>query len=308
MSQEFALQAVVSRRGYEAETLARQCGAKVSATDIDVAIDDGDVEAVLIATRHDSHADLVIRALEKGKHVLVEKPLCLTQSQLMNIEAVVARLGDRCPVLMTGFNRRFSSHVAAAKSLADRRSNPFIADYRVNAGYVPLDHWVHGDAGGGRNIGEACHFYDLLGYFAGAPVTSVEARAIRPKTAHYARNDNFIAVLTFEDGSVANLTYTALGSADHPKELLDIYSDGRVLQIVDFSEFRAAGCKAARVKQRDKGHAGELAAFRRAVLGETAWPVPLWQQAQAMRIAFQVEELLQRGASPGTDGYAKGPA
>jgi len=299
MRREFTLHAVVSRRGHEADSVARQYGAAVSATDVDAALDDPRVEAVLIATRHDSHADLVVTALEKGKHVLVEKPLCLTPAQLETIEAVVARLGDRCPVLMTGFNRRFSPHAAAAKALIDRRSNPFIADYRVNAGYVPLDHWVHDAAGGGRNIGEACHFYDLIGYFAGAPVTSVDARAIRPGTAHYLRNDNFVAVMTFADGSIGNVTYTAMGSADYPKELLDIYGDGRVLQLVDFKEFKAAGCKAQRIKRFDKGHAAELAAFRRAVLGETAWPIPLWQQAQAMRIAFEVEAQLRRGASPG---------
>jgi predicted dehydrogenase/threonine dehydrogenase-like Zn-dependent dehydrogenase len=307
MSNAFQLQAVVSRRGYEAETLARQYGASVSATDVDVVLDDSNIDAVLIATRHDSHADLVIRALEKGKHVLVEKPLCLTQSELERIEAAVARLGDRCPVLMTGFNRRFSPYAAAAKTLLDRRSNPFIVAYRVNAGYVPRDHWVHGAAGGGRNIGEACHFYDLMGYLADAPIATVEAQAIRPKTAHYARNDNFVAVATFEDGSIGNLTYTALGSPDHPKELVDIYSDGRVVQIVDFKEFQAAGCNAARVREHDKGHAGELAAFRRAVLGETAWPIPLWQQAQAMRIAFRVEELLQRGAFEGNERGTKWP-
>jgi predicted dehydrogenase len=305
MSNAFQLQAVVSRRGHEAETLARQYGAAVSATDVDVVLDDTNIDAVLIATRHDSHADLVIRALERGQHVLVEKPLCLTLSELERIEATVARLGDRCPVLMTGFNRRFSPHAAAAKTLLDRRSNPFILAYRVNAGYVPRDHWVHGAAGGGRNIGEACHFYDLMGYLADAPVATIEARAIRPKTAHYARNDNFVAVATFEEGSVGNLTYTALGSPDHPKELVDAYSDGRVLQIVDFKEFQAVGCKAARVKEHDKGHAGELAAFRRAVLGETAWPIPLWQQAQAMRIAFRVEELLQRGVSEGNERGTK---
>jgi predicted dehydrogenase/threonine dehydrogenase-like Zn-dependent dehydrogenase len=308
MPQAFALRAVVSRRGYEAETLARQYDAPVSATDVDVVLDDGNIDAVLIATRHDSHAELVIRALEKGKHVLVEKPLCLTKSQLTDIEAVVERLGDRCPVLMTGFNRRFSPHAAAAKALLDRRSNPLIADYRVNAGYIALDHWVHGAAGGGRNIGEASHFYDFIGYLADAAVATVEARAIRPKSAHYTRNDNFVALVTFEDGSVGNLTYTALGSPDFPKELLDIYSDGRVLQIIDFRDFQAAGCKVARVKQHDKGHAGELAAFRRAVLGETAWPIPLWQQTQAMRIAFRVEELLHRGtaADECADGYANG--
>jgi predicted dehydrogenase len=129
-------------------------------------------------------------------------------------------------------------------------------------------------------------------------VTSVDARAIRPGTEYYLRDDNFVAVMTFADGSIGNLTYTALGSADHPKELLDIYSDGRVLQIMDFKEFKATGCKAERVTRSDKGHAAELAAFHRAVLGETAWPIPLWQQTQAMRIAFDVEAQLAGGASP----------
>jgi predicted dehydrogenase/threonine dehydrogenase-like Zn-dependent dehydrogenase len=307
MPQAFALQAVVSRRGYEAEALARQYGAPVSATDVDAVLDDDNVDAVLIATRHDSHADLAIRALENRKHVLVEKPLCLTRPELARIEAAVERLGDRCPVLMTGFNRRFSPHAAAAKTLLDRRSNPFIVGYRVNAGYVPRDHWVHGAAGGGRNIGEACHFYDLIGYLADAPIATIEGRAIRPKTAHYASNDNFVAVLTFEDGSIGNLIYTALGSADHPKELIDVYSDGRVLQISDFKEFQAVGCKTARVNEHDKGHAGELAAFGRAVRGDTAWPIPLWQQAQAMRIAFRVEELLHHGSSATGEGATKWP-
>jgi len=300
MQRDYALRAIASRQGHVADTLARQYGAAVSATDVDVVLDDPDIDAVLIATRHDSHAALAIKALDRGKHVLVEKPLCLTAAQLADIDATVKRLGDGCPVLMTGFNRRFSPHVGAVKALIDRRSNPFIADYRVNAGYIPLDHWVHGAEGGGRNVGEACHFYDLIGYLAGAPVTTVEAHAIRPTTAHYARNDNFVAVLAFEDGSIANVTYTALGSADFPKELLDIYGDGRVLQIIDFREFKATGCKAKQFKEHDKGHAGELAAFRRAIRGETAWPIPWWQQAQAMRIAFRIQELLQHGPALGS--------
>ena len=184
------------------------------------------------------------------------------------------------------------------KALTDRRSQPLIADYRVNAGHIPLDHWVHGAAGGGRNIGEACHFYDLIGHMAGAAVATIEARAIRPNGGHYARNDNFVVLLTFADGSIASLTYTALGSAEAPKERFDIYSDGRVLQIVDFTEFVAAGCKAVHLNRYDTGHAGELAAFRRAVRGETPWPIPLAEQAQAMRIAFRVDELLRRAAAP----------
>lgn len=296
MSDDFSLQAVAGRRGHEAANLARLFGAPTSATDIDSVLADINIDAVLIATRHNNHAELVMKALRNGKHVLVEKPLCVTPVELQAIATLVDELGDRAPVLMTGFNRRFSAPVAAMKELLDGRSNPFIANYRVNAGYIPLDHWVHGHEGGGRNIGEACHFYDLLGFLSDSSVASIEARSITPKTSHYGRNDNFVAMLTFADGSVATLNYTALGSVGHPKEMLDVYSDGRVLQITDFRAFTAAGCKAKAVASAGKGHAEEWIAFARAVRGEAAWPIPWWQQAQAMQIAFDVETCLH-GAS-----------
>jgi predicted dehydrogenase len=299
MSDAFTLQAVASRRGYDASSLARLYGASVSTSEPDALLDDPGIDAVLIATRHDSHADLVIKALERGKHVLVEKPLCLSADELRAIEETVARLGDDCPVLMTGFNRRFSAHTAALRKLIAPRTNPFILNYRVNAGHLPPDHWTHGPQGGGRNIGEACHFYDLAGYLAGSEIRSVEARAIRPATAHYGRNDNFVALLTFADGSIANVIYTALGSPDAPKEQIEVFCDGKVLTIGDFRSFAAAGCKAADLNRADKGHAGELAAFARAVQGGSTWPIPLRDQAQAMSVAFEVERLLhsERGGA-----------
>ena len=297
MSGDFAVHAIVGRRGHEAATLAAQYGAVVAATDPGAILGDPNVDAVLIATRHDNHADLVVKALEAGKHVLVEKPLCVTPAELDRISSVVERLGDRCPVLMTGFNRRFSVHSDAVKALIDTRSNPFIVNYRVNAGYIPLDHWVHGTQGGGRNIGEACHFYDLFVHLAGSKSLSVEARAIQPVTAAFARNDNFCAVIGFADGSVANLIYTALGSSGVPKESIDLYCDGKILRIVDFESFTAVGCKAKPLRQTDKGYASELAAFARGVRGETPWPIPFWQQAEAMTIAFNVETRLRAGMS-----------
>jgi len=299
MSDAFSLRAVASRRGYEASTLARLYGAPVSATDSDAVLDDPDIDAVLITTRHDSHAGLVIKALERGKHVLVEKPLCLSPDELREIEAAVARLGKDCPVLMTGFNRRFSPYAEALHEVIATRSNPFILNYRVNAGYLPADHWVHGPQGGGRNIGEACHFYDLAGYLAGSEVCSIQARAIRPTTAHYRRNDNFVVLLSFADGSVANVIYTALGSPEAPKEQIEVLSDGKVLTVTDFRSLAAAGGKAPNLNRADKGHAAELAAFARAVRGESAWPIPLSDQVQAMSIAFQVERQLHSDAAAG---------
>jgi predicted dehydrogenase/threonine dehydrogenase-like Zn-dependent dehydrogenase len=295
MKEAFDLAAVVSRRGLQASTLAQQVGAAVSATDLSDVLQRDAADAVLITTRHDSHAALTLQALNAGKHVLVEKPLCISREQLVQIEARIAELGDGCPVLLTGFNRRFAPHAVKTKDLLAKRSNPFVLTYRVNAGYLPPDHWVHGAEGGGRNIGEACHFYDLIGFFAGAPVKTVDARGIAPSSGHYLRSDNFSATLTFEDGSLATVIYTALGYADEPKEQIEIYCDGRIIRIVDFRDFSVAGAGAtsAKLSVADKGHSAQLQAFAKAVSGKSGWPMSWTEQKQAMQIAFDVEDAIQ---------------
>ena len=148
---------------------------------------------VVIATRHHEHADQVVRSLAAGKHVFVEKPLAITWEELDRV--VSGLLGARltAPLLMVGFNRRFSPALQMLKERLAGRRSPLMIQYRLNAGYIPLDHWVHGAQGGGRNIGEACHMYDVFRFLAGAPVRSVEASAIDPGELPYARNDNFAA-------------------------------------------------------------------------------------------------------------------
>lgn len=301
LPEKIQLDMVVSRRGHEADTLARQYQAARSSTDMDVAIADPAIEAVMIATRHDSHADLALRALRAGKHVFVEKPLCLTRDELNEIEAFFANCDGPKPVLMTGFNRRFSPYAQALKDSLTGRSNPMIINYRVNAGHVPRDHWVHGAAGGGRNLGEACHFYDFFTFLTEAEATEVSAMALRPATDYYTYTDNFITSVTFTDGSIASLTYTALGSPDHPKELIDIYSDGRVFSIHDFKSLRADGGDLKPVKNRmqDKGHKAEIIAFVEAIQTGGPWPLSLWEQAQATRIALEVETAMAAVATAG---------
>ena len=124
---------------------------------------------------------------------------------------------------MTGFNRRFSPAVARLRELLAGRTSPLVANYRMNAGYIPLDHWVHGPEGGGRNIGEACHVYDVFDALVEADEVAVQAQAIGAESRHWAANDNFVATIGYADGSVCTLTYTALGHRDHPKERLDVY-------------------------------------------------------------------------------------
>lgn len=294
----YELRAVASRSGHNAAATARQFGAAYSTTEYRQVIEDPDIDLVLIATRHDLHARIAVEALERRKNVLVEKPLALSQAELDSIVAFFDAAGDRpVPILLTGFNRRFSRYATRMAEVVRARTNPMILDYRMNAGYVPLGEWVHGPEGGGRNLGEACHIYDLFTFLTGARVVDVDAHAIRPATAYYSARDNFVASMTFEDGSVATLTYTALGAKEHPKERLDVFVDGRVLSLDDYERLAVAGAKVAPVTSRtpEKGQREELEALARAIRDGGEWPIQLWQQVQATQIALRVEGLL-----PGT--------
>jgi predicted dehydrogenase len=170
-----------------------------------------------------------------------------------------------------------------------------ILNYRMNAGYIPLNHWVHGTEGGGRNRGEACHIYDLFTYLTASKVVTVEAKAIAPTTGHYSCSDNFVATMTFEDGSVATLTYTALGSKEYPKEQLEVFVDGKVLVLNDYKQLTISGSKAKGLETKtvNKGQKEELEAFARAIQQGGDWPIPLWQQVQATEISLAVEVALE---------------
>ncbi len=293
LSSELSLRAVVSRSGPNATATAAQFGAAYATTDVDRALDDPEVGLVIIATRHDLHARLVLEALRRGKHVLVEKPLALTVDELAAISDFYVAQPDG-PILLTGFNRRFSPYGRRLGELVRDRSNPMILDYRMNAGYIPLDDWVHGREGGGRNRGEACHIYDLFTFLADARVADVRATAIRPRTGHYAATDNFTATIAFEDGSIATLTYTALGNREHAKERLDVYLDGAVLSLDDYRRLTVVGRRTPGLETAaaEKGQKEELTAFARAIRDGGPWPIPLWQQVQATEIALAVEPYL----------------
>ncbi|MGH3072152.1 MAG: bi-domain-containing oxidoreductase [Gaiellaceae bacterium] len=292
LREQYELRAVMSRTGASAKAVAARAEAGYATTDLDQVLADDAIDLVLISTRHDTHAELALRALEAGKHVFVEKPLALTRDELESIEAFYLDRAD-APVLMTGFNRRFSPAAATLRELLEGRTSPLVATYRMNAGYIPLDHWVHGPEGGGRNIGEACHVYDLFDFLTDAEETAVQAQPISPPSRHWAANDNFVATIGYADGSVCTLAYTALGHRDHPKERLDVFADGAVFSLDDYKSLtvdgKPGGWRATTVK---KGHAEELEALAKALREGGPWPIPLEQQLQATRISFAVEERL----------------
>lgn len=277
---EYNLRAVVSRSGHNAKATAKQFEAGYSTTDYQEVLNDPEIDAVLIATRHHQHCSMTLDALRAGKHVLVEKPLALNPEELQQIVDFYASNPD-APILLTGFNRRFSKYAEAMMKTTQKRISPMILNYRMNAGFLPKDHWVHGEEGGGRNVGEACHIYDLFTYLTNSQVTKVDAHWIPTPT-----NDNFIATLTFHDGSIATLTYTSLGSKDYPKEQLEVFVDGKVIVLNDY---KSLSWPKIETLLPEKGQKEELIAFAKAIRNGGEWPIPLWQQTQAMEIAFQVE-------------------
>lgn len=294
LDDKFVLQAIASRTGHNASATASQFEAAYGTTDYSEVLADPEVDAVVIATRHDLHSGMVLQALEAGKHVLVEKPLAVTPEQLQAVAAWYEKRTADAPILLTGFNRRFSPYAKRIRELTATRAGPMVLNYRMNAGHLPADHWTHGPEGGGRNVGEACHIYDLFTFLTNSRVGRVEALAARPKTHHYRRSDNFTAVMEFEDGSVASLTYTALGSSQHPKEELEVFFDGKVAAMSDYQSLTVKGSRAKGVTTAlpEKGQKAELEAFGLAIRAGGEWPIPLWQQIQAMEIAFSVEMFL----------------
>lgn len=292
------LHAVVSRTGHHATDTARRFGAAIATTDFHHVLSDATIDAVIITTRHDTHTPLTLEALRAGKHVLVEKPLALSRAQLDEIELFFTESSSAdvtTPLMLTGFNRRFSPHIHRLSELLGQRTGPMMINYRFNAPRLAPDHWVHGLEGGGRNLGEACHIYDLFTALINRHAVGVSVQPIASNSPAARPDENFIATIRFEDGSVASLTYTTLGHSDLPKERMELFADGVAYVLDDYRTLTIAGSRAPGVSTRfiDKGHSDELLAFVSAARTGGDWPIPLWQQIQATRIALDVEDAIQ---------------
>jgi predicted dehydrogenase/threonine dehydrogenase-like Zn-dependent dehydrogenase len=257
------LRTLVATGGVSSAFHGRRFGFEQASTDPAAALDDPDVHAVVIATRHDSHADLARRALANGKHVFVEKPLALTHEQIAQVRAVIESYAPRAaPRLMVGFNRRFSPHVRRMRQLLASAPGPKSFVLTVNAGAIDPTHWTQDvRTGGGRIAGEACHFIDLLRHLAGSTLKSHHVVAM-PGGDHPA--DTAVITLRFADGSVGAIHYLANGHRSYPKERLEVFAAGRVLQLDNFRTLRGFGWPGftrLRTWRQDKGQAACIAAF-----------------------------------------------
>jgi predicted dehydrogenase/threonine dehydrogenase-like Zn-dependent dehydrogenase len=266
---------IASPGGLHARHAAGKFGfAFASSSNADI-LKDRRINTVAILTPHDSHAQLAIQALQAGRHVFVEKPLAVTDAQLAALERHLRK--EKAHLLTVGFNRRFSPLSRMLAEFLSGRLEPLHAHYRISAGYLPPDHWTQDPDQGGRILGEACHFVDLITFLVGAPPTAVSAHAL-PDLGRY-REDNVSMTFTFPDGSIGVVDYLANGDASFPKEKLDVFCAGKVAVLDDFRllETWQGGNRKQMKAPQDKGWVHEWQAFSRAIREGGEPPIPYSQ-------------------------------
>jgi predicted dehydrogenase len=293
---------VSSAGGVSARKAAEEHGFRYLAASPEEILADPETHAVIIATRHGDHARLAAEALRAGKAVFVEKPLALTDPELDDVMDA-ARAGSA--PLMVGFNRRFAPATLFLRERLGGLPGAKVVHVRANAGYIPPDSWVHDPVdGGGRLIGEGCHFIDLALFLTGSPAVRVETTALAGDDPVAALQDNFVVSLQCADGSVASVLYTAKGSPRSGKERVEMFAGGRTGIIDDFRTAEVQGRKRERWKGRqDKGHAAELAAFIAAVRHGGTSPIPLAELEHTSRVTLRAAEAMRAGRA-----LALGPA
>ncbi len=287
------IEAIASSGGVSAAHAGRSVDAAIATSDVDELLDNTSINTVFIATRHNTHADLVCRALSAGKHVFVEKPLAIDESQLQAVrQACQANPNQQ---LMVGFNRRFAPHTQRVTSLLASRVSAINVIITVNAGAIPPDSWHHDpEIGGGRIIGEGCHFIDLLVHLIDQPITSVHALAMQG-IGNDLTEDTVNIQLRFVDGSIGTIHYFSNGPKSYPKERVEVFSEGRGLVIDNWRSLRGfnwSGVTKMRMRQ-DKGHRAEVTAFLHSVQQGGAAPIPLSQIDMVTAASFAVNESLR---------------
>jgi predicted dehydrogenase len=281
--------------GAAAAHIARKYGFDHASTDLDEILTDGEVNTVFIATNHNTHPMLVCKSLAAGKHVFVEKPLAIREEELQHIITSAEAHPDQ--MIMVGFNRRFSPHTVKIRELLTGRTEPLTMSMTVNAGFIPPDHWTQDpERGGGRIIGEGCHFIDLLSFLAGALVTKVSAQMVGGNGP--AHEDMMSMLLGFADGSVGTVHYFANGSKSYPKETLEIFNDGRVIRMENFrvtTGFGFKGFRSFRTWRQDKGHRAEIAAFVERVSAGGAPLIPFEEIVNVTKASFAAVKSARSG-------------
>jgi len=291
---DIQLVGIASSGGLHAQHSGKKFGFQYAASNDDEIINDPDINTVAILTRHDTHAELAVKALKAGKHVFVEKPLAINSSQLSAISKQL-RKTDQC-ILTAGFNRRFSPLARSLFSFFSNRSEPMHIHYRVNAGAIPLNHWTQGpEVGGGRIIGEGCHFVDFITFLVGAAPVSVTTHAL-PDNGKY-REDNVSMTFTFPDGSIGVVDYLANGDKSFPKERVEVFCGGRIGVLDDFVSLQTVRDGKREVERgvQNKGWVDEWKVFAKCIREGGEAPIPYEQLIGVTRSTFAAVESLRTG-------------
>ncbi|MCF6768121.1 bi-domain-containing oxidoreductase [Thiotrichales bacterium 19S11-10] len=287
------LKNVVSSQGITAKLVAKKESFSQSLTDEHLLYQDSELDIIVIATRHNQHARQVVSALDAKKHVFVEKPLALTLGEIAQIESAYKKADNK--LLMVGFNRRFSPQVQTIKRLISQDKMPKSFIMTINAGDIPQDHWTQNKAvGGGRIIGEGCHFIDLLRFLSGSKITSFSAVSI--KVSSSTSDDKAMITLTFEDGSCGSIHYLANGHKSFPKERLEVFCNGKILQLDNFRKLTGYGWKGFRkqhLRKQDKGQANCVKAFIDAIKQGKEAPIPFEEVMEVSSISIKIADLLR---------------
>lgn len=293
-TEKVSLVGISSGGGVSARTAAKKFNFTWCGSSSEEMLDDPRINTVAILTRHHLHARQVVSALAAGKHVFVEKPLCLTHEELERIAASY----DGSRMLMVGYNRRFAPMIGAVRDALRGVREPLMLTYRVNAGFIPANHWTHDpEQGGGRLRGEGCHFIDLLIHLAGAKVERVTTKPL-PDSGRY-RQDNFQITLEFENGSLGTIVYASNGARSFGKESLEVFGGGLAARMDDYRTLHVQnGAKATRMNSRlrqDKGHRGEWQAIARHITEGARPPIDFEEIVHSTRATLAAHESLVTG-------------
>lgn len=275
----------------------KKAGFAEATTDTQGMLANPDINTVAIVTRHNSHAGFVVSAIEAGKHVFVEKPLAITRADLAQVAEAYQKQGRDVPMLMVGFNRRFSPQIQKMKGLLAPIAEPKSFIMTMNAGEIPADHWTQdNEVGGGRIIGEACHFIDLMRYLADSEVVSVQARRMGNAPGIEIAEDKAAITLGFADGSFGTIHYLSNGATSFPKERIEVFAAGKVLQLDNFRKLRGygwSGFKKMNLWRQDKGQSVCVAAFLSAIESGGPAPIPASELFEVASVTLDVVEQLR---------------
>lgn len=292
------LHSIATSGGINGVVHGEKAGFTEATTDTQGMIDHPDINTIAIVTRHNSHARFVIAALNAGKNIFVEKPLAITLEELAQVEQAYQQAQENGGAhLMVGFNRRFSPQVQKMKVLLGPVTEPKTFIMTMNAGAIPADHWTQDNAvGGGRIIGEACHFIDLMRFLAGSEIVSVQARRMGENPGVAVTEDKASITLGFADGSFGTILYLANGAASFPKERVEVFAAGRVLQLDNFRKLKGfgwPGFKKMNLWKQDKGQNACAAAFLGAIENGTPTPISPEEIFEVARVTIQATGILR---------------